>query len=256
MRIATVLVLVVVAIAAALWLQKGSVKPAARVLNEDIYWVQLGTEMSPDESFAYIVDDMVSQELATLLDIDTSPEAAREYIEKMAPGTFADERVKNDQAVAARVADALEMVLVDGVPEDKAYEELRLDEIMSVSRWELLISTSSPDHIPTLRRFSSAEAPLDKPEITEQIMRAYLVRALRDKVCALPDRYDKIRGRLLEKVGGDLSDPLLKNVSVFEAECEVEFTIYVNEFLSKAVSVYRDELRDYSSHLSVLRGKN
>lgn len=254
MRIAAVLVIVVIAIAASVWLQKGSVKPAARVLGEDISWVQLGTEVAPDESFAYIVDDMVSQELATLLDIDTSPEAARAYLEKMAPGTFANERVKDDQAVAAKVADALEMVLVDGVSEQEAYEELRLDDIMDVSRWELLVSTSSPDHIPTLRQFSSAEAPLDEPEITDQIVRAYLVRALRDRICALPERYQKIRGRILQKAGGDMADPLLRNVSVFEAECEIEFTDYVKGFLSEAVSVYRDELRDYPSHLIVLRG--
>ena len=254
MRVAAVLLIVVIAIAASLWLQKGGEKPAARVLDEDILWVQLGTEMAPDESFAYIVDDMVSQELAALLDIDTSPEAARAYLEKMAPGTFANERVKDDQAVAAKVADALEMVLVDGVSEEQAYEELQLEDIMPVSRWQLLVSTSEPDHIATLRRFSSAEAPLDQPEISEQIIRAYLVRALRDKICALPDRYEKIRGRILQKAGGNSADPLLRNVSVFEAECEIEFTDYVTGFLAEAVSVYRDELRDYPSHLVVLRG--
>jgi hypothetical protein len=252
MRTAIVVVAIAVALLGAYWLISDSERPAARVLNEKIPWESLASDENPARAFAQIVDDKLSPELARRLDIDLSDEAARTYMRKVAPEQFSAERTRKDQAMAARIADALELALVEGVAEDEVFESKNLAEVMTAARWEELLVNSTADHIPTLRTFAAAPAPMEETGFTEQVKALYLKRSFRDRICALPGPFNNIRERLLDKVGGDTSDPLLKNVSVFEAECEVERTAYINAYIEEAVIIYRDELNEYQDHLTVL----
>jgi len=234
------------------WFIGNGVRPAARILDENVPWEPLAIENNPAEAFALIVDEMIAGELARRLDIDTSEEAARRYMQQVSPELFAADRVRNDQEVAGKLADALEMVLVQGVPEDEIYETLSLAEFMTVARWEEFVMASTADQIPTLRTFAAAPAPMGGPDVTEQIIRAYMTRAIREKLCALPGPYSNIRARLLKKVAGDATDPLLRNVSVFEAECAIEQADYIRQLIDEVVIVYREELGGYSRYLTVL----
>lgn len=251
MRFVLIFIALVAVLAGAYWYTRGDAQPAARVFDESVAWELVGSEENPAQAFARIVDERAKMELAEVLDIDTSEEAARSYMQQVSPELFAAERVRRDQAAASKVADALDMVLVQGVPESEVYETLNLADLMTVERWEELVITSTAEHIPTLRTFAASPAPMEEPDVTEQVVRAYMTRSIRDKICALPESYNNIRARLLARVAGDTTDPLLKDVSVFEAECTVERAKYIRRFIEQNVIVYRDELDDYSQYLTL-----
>ena len=250
--VVVIAVLVVLGVSYAIWQRPDTPKPAAQILDEPILWEHLGGEPGTARRFAGLVDKKISFAVAKDLGIDTSHEAAIAYIQAVAPEMDIQQQ-KRDQQTASRVADALEGVFLEGGTPESVYEEQNLADIMTEARWQDLVASSSPDHIPTLRRFADSATPVNEPELKEEVVALYLSRSLRDKVCFLPEQYGRIRERLLEKAGYDQTDPILTNTSVFEAECEVEFANFITARLDESVTVYRDELRNYRDYLLILK---
>lgn len=244
--------LAVIALVVLIFRGTGSEQAAAIVYGDIIGLAEIEGAEDPQAMFACIVQNRVTEELVQRLGVETSRAAIVDFGKAVGLDLTSSSTVIADQRQAAKLADALESVVVGGQSAEESFTHHNLKAITDIEEWKRYLSDlGNPDGIAALRNFSSQPVEQQIEEAIDRLRPIYLSAMIEKKICMEEPARSAIDAEVADKLGDELDQASDLVQSVWNHECRVKAQAYLQDELDKNVEIRDPTLANYDQSVTL-----
>lgn len=196
----------------------------------------------PSRAFAALVEKAFIADMLKTIDVDTSSENIRRYLEQHSPELLDAKSWQQAAVETNTIADALEDVAVNETDIADAYRTYKLAKYFTPQDWESMVETgANAASVNAMRKSATRSLEENISDTVSSVEDLYRMDMIRQGICdtavvlqpAAPDEEEKSPG---EKAH----------------DCYVLSNVYIRNYLADNVAVNRKDFKDYWRHLTIL----